>query len=95
MYSKSSDSDNVLAYKVRIGVYMILVYALVYFGFIVINISNPLLMEKIIFSGLNLAVVYGIGLIVFALILAFIYNSMCSKKEAESNNNMFSKKGGK
>jgi len=51
-------------------------------------------MERIIFSGLNLAVVYGIGLIVFALILAFIYNSMCSKKEAESTN-MLSKKGGK
>lgn len=94
MFSKSSDPDNTTAYKVRIGIYMILLYALVYFGFIVINISNPLLMEKIIFSGLNLAVVYGIGLIIFALILALIYNSMCSKKEAELNNT-FSKKGGK
>lgn len=94
MFSKSTDPDNVSVYKVRIGLYMILLYALVYFIFIVINITNPLLMERIIFSGLNLAVVYGIGLIVFALILAFIYNSMCSKKEAESTN-MFSKKGGK
>jgi uncharacterized membrane protein (DUF485 family) len=51
-------------------------------------------MERIIFSGLNLAVVYGIGLIIFALILALIYNSMCLKKEAELNNT-FSKKGGK
>jgi hypothetical protein len=31
-------------------------------------------MQTIVFSGLNLAVVYGIGLIVFALILALIYN---------------------
>ncbi|NQU82246.1 MAG: DUF485 domain-containing protein [Bacteroidetes bacterium] len=94
MFSKSSDPDNVSVYKVRIGIYMILLYALVYFSFIVINITNPLLMERIIFSGLNLAVVYGIGLIIFALILALIYNGMCSKKEAESTN-MFSKKGGK
>jgi len=94
MFSKSSDPDNVSVYKVRIGIYMILLYALVYFSFIVINITSPLLMERIIFSGLNLAVVYGIGLIVFALILAFIYNSMCLKKEAESTN-MLSKKGGK
>jgi uncharacterized membrane protein (DUF485 family) len=94
MFSKSSDPDNTSAYKVRIGIYMILLYALVYFGFIGINISNPLLMERIIFSGLNLAVVYGIGLIIFALILALIYNSMCLKKEAELNNT-FSKKGGK
>lgn len=94
MFSKSTDPDNASVYKVRIGIYMILLYALVYFIFIVINITNPLLMERIIFSGLNLAVVYGIGLIIFALILALIYNSMCSKKEAELNN-AFSKKGGK
>lgn len=94
MFSKSSDPDNASVYKARIGVYMIILYALVYFGFIVINISNPLLMERIIFSGLNLAVVYGIGLIIFALILALIYNNMCSKKEAKLNN-AFSKKGGK
>ncbi len=94
MFSKSSDPDNASVYKVRIGVYMVILYALVYFGFIVINIINPLLMERIIFSGLNLAVVYGIGLIIFALILAFIYNNMCTKKEAESRNT-FSKKGGK
>ena len=94
MFSKSFDPDNASVYKMRIGVYMVILYALVYFGFIVINISNPLLMERIIFSGLNLAVVYGIGLIIFALILALIYNSMCLKKEAELNN-PFPKKGGK
>lgn len=94
MFSKSSDPDNASVYKTRIGVYMVILYALVYFGFIVINIINPLLMERIIFSGLNLAVVYGIGLIIFALILALIYNSMCLKKEAKLNNS-FPKKGGK
>ena len=94
MFSKSSDPDNASVYKVRIGVYMVILYALVYFGFIVINISNPLLMQRIIFNGLNLAVVYGIGLIIFALILAFLYNNMCTKKEAESKN-AFSKKEGK
>lgn len=46
MFSKSSDPDNASVYKARIGVYMIILYALVYFGFIVINISNPLLMES-------------------------------------------------
>ncbi|MBN2395218.1 MAG: DUF485 domain-containing protein [Candidatus Atribacteria bacterium] len=94
MNIKKSDSENMTAYKVRIGMYMILLYALVYFGFIVINISNPFLMERIIFGGLNLALVYGIGLIIFALILALIYNSMCSKKEAEFKDT-FSKKGDK
>ena len=73
---------------------MIILYALVYFGFIIINVCYPLLMEKIIFSGLNLSVVYGIGLIIFALILALIYNYMCSKKESEIKKASL-KKGGK
>jgi len=67
----------------RLGVYMFVLYALVYAGFVLINICNPLLMERIVFRGLNLAVVYGVGLIVFALILALIYNSKCARKEDE------------
>jgi len=38
-------------------------------------------METIVFSGLNLAVVFGFGLIVLALIMALIYNSACSTQE--------------
>ena len=73
--------DNAIKYKTKIGVRMFLCYGIVYAGFVVINIWKPLLMEKIIFSGLNLATVYGFGLIIFALVLALIYNAMCTKKE--------------
>ena len=45
-------------------------------------------MEKEIIFGLNLAVVYGFGLIGFALVLALIYNTMCCTHEADN-------KGGK
>ena len=41
------------------------------------------MMEKEAFMGMNLAVTYGFGLIVFALILAVIYNQLCNNKEAE------------
>jgi len=40
-------------------------------------------MEKEVFWGLNLAVVYGFGLIFLALIMALIYNQACNAKEAE------------
>ena len=36
-----------------------------------------------IVAGLNLAVVYGFGLIVLAMILALIYNWLCTRKEKE------------
>jgi len=39
------------------------------------------MMECTIIFGLNLAVVYGFFLIIFALILALIYNHMCNVKE--------------
>ena len=78
-----SKSDPASSYKVSLGGWMFLVYALIYVGFVAINVSNPVLMEKVVSMGLNLAVVYGFGLIIFAIVLALIYNAMCTKKEKE------------
>ncbi len=74
--------DHAVDYKTRLGVWMFLLYAIIYAGFVAINVIKPLLMEKIVLFGLNLAVVYGMGLIVFALVLAIIYNRACGKREA-------------
>ncbi len=74
--------DASAEYKQNIGVWMFLLYAVVYAIFVAINLLKPLWMEKTVFMGLNLAMVYGFGLIVFALIEALIYNHMCRKHEA-------------
>lgn len=79
----ASGSDPSSPYKARIGTWMFLLYALIYAGFVVINVGKPELMEKIVFWGLNLAVVYGFFLIVFAMVLALIYNALCGAKERE------------
>ncbi len=68
------------AYKTRLGVKMFLVYCVIYFGFVVINSVKPTLMGTNI-GGLNLAIVYGMGLIVLALVMALIYTYFCSKEE--------------
>jgi hypothetical protein len=78
--------DHATPYKMLLGVKMFIIYAIAYTGFVAINIIKPILMEKIIVLGLNLATVYGFGLIFFALFLALIYNVMCTKKEAAMNN---------
>jgi len=75
--------DAAAPYKTRLGLWMFLLYALIYVGFVAINITVPTLMEAEIVFGLNLAVVYGFFLIGFALVLALIYTRMCSAKEAE------------
>jgi uncharacterized membrane protein (DUF485 family) len=83
--SSPSGKDHAIAYKTRLGVQMFIFYALVYAGFVLINIIKPVLMEKEIMFGLNLAVVYGFGLIVLSLIMALIYNYLCVKKEKALN----------
>jgi uncharacterized membrane protein (DUF485 family) len=76
-----SGKDFGTDYKKQLGVWMFLVYAILYGGFVILNVLKPVLMETPVALGMNLAVTYGFGLIVFALILALIYTAMCSRKE--------------
>ncbi len=76
--------DAAQAYKTRLGIYMFILYTLCYGSFVAINSIKPSMME-IVIMGQTLAIVFGFGLIVFALILAIIYNSMCNAAEARLN----------
>lgn len=62
------------------GIRLFSFYSLVYFGFVLLNTISPATMGLPV-GGLNLAIVYGFGLILFALLLAFIYNARCSRAE--------------
>jgi uncharacterized membrane protein (DUF485 family) len=73
--------DPAFAYKRRLGVILFFVYGAIYATFVILNIVDASLMEAILFGGLNLAVVYGFGLIILALILALAYNRACGKRE--------------
>lgn len=72
--------DKSSSFKTRVGIWMFLLYAIIYIGFVLINTLNPALMGMNIGS-LNLALVYGFGLIIFAILLAFVYNVICTKAE--------------
>ena len=74
--------DKAAGYKTRLGLRMFFLYCIVYAGFVVINSIWPELMAKKIGS-VNLAIAYGFGLIIFALILAVVYNTLCGRKEEE------------
>ena len=77
--------DKATDYKAKLGVYMFFTYVIIYAAFIVINVASPKIMGLIIFAGLNLAVVYGLGLILLAIIMGLIYNHLCTKKEDQVN----------
>lgn len=90
--TEDEGTDLALHYRMRTGVLLFLLYAFIYLVFVVINLVSPLLMESIVLFGMNLAVTYGIGLILFAILLALIYNRLCAKKEIELNNKVSRKK---
>ena len=79
-----SGPDPASIYKTRLGLGMFIAYSLVYAGFVFTNVlTEGRAMQTMIFMGLNLAVVYGMGLIILALVLALIYNHLCTRKEQE------------
>ncbi|MCL4385906.1 MAG: DUF485 domain-containing protein [Actinobacteria bacterium] len=69
--------------KSKIGIWMFLVYLVVYAVFIIINVVNPEIMG-IDIGKLNLAIVFGFGLILLALIMALIYNALCGWVEEKA-----------
>nr|WP_321399516.1 DUF485 domain-containing protein [uncultured Desulfobacter sp.] len=77
--------DKAIGYKTKLGLWLFLVYVLVYIGFIAINVASPETMEVKIFAGQNLAVVYGFGLIILAFVMGIIYDMLCTNKEDELN----------
>ena len=84
-HGKATDwgEDKAAAKKTKLGIIWLWIYFVVYGGFIGIGVFKPELMGMDVGS-LNLALVYGLGLIIFALILAFIYNAKCTKMEKEA-----------
>ena len=88
--------DNASAWKAKLGVKLFFVYCAVYSGFIIIiiNTVNPKLMGLRVIFGQNLAVTYGMGLIILAIIMGLIYNKLCTAKEDELNKAESAAKGG-
>ncbi len=77
--------DNASPAKAKLGLQLFFVYFLVYAGFVGINVVNQELMSKQVCCGLNLAVVYGFGLIILAIAMGVIYNHICTGYENKMN----------
>lgn len=65
------------ARNARIGLFLFALYSALYLTFVLLNAFAPRVMEMIVFAGLNLAVAYGLGLIVVAFLLALLYAWLC------------------
>ena len=57
----------------RVGVALFVVYLVLYGGFMAVNAFWPTAMEARPVAGINVAILYGFGLIVAAFALALLY----------------------
>jgi uncharacterized membrane protein (DUF485 family) len=71
--------------KTRLGVVLFFVYSAIYTGFVIIGTLYPDSLGGRIIANLNLAVVYGMGLIILAAIMGLFYNYFCTKYEKQMN----------
>ncbi len=67
----------------RLGLRLFLLYIILYAGFMALAAFAPQIMAKTPFGGVNLAILYGLGLIISAGILALLYAILC-KTESKS-----------
>ncbi|MCA9066387.1 MAG: DUF485 domain-containing protein [Planctomycetaceae bacterium] len=70
----------------RIGLILFTVYLVFYGGFVLINAVSPATMESTPVAGLNLAILYGFGLIILALVLSAIYGWVCRETSGNQPN---------
>lgn len=76
---KEQEDATVVAYNTRMGVILFVVYVIFYGGFMALSAFAPDTMSQPLLGGANIAVVYGLALILAALVLALIYMKVCRK----------------
>jgi uncharacterized membrane protein (DUF485 family) len=74
-------TDHAAGKKAKLGVILFIVYTLIYAGFVLIGLTKPELMGLELMGGQNIAIVYGFGLIILAIVMGFIYNFFCTRME--------------
>jgi uncharacterized membrane protein (DUF485 family) len=79
------EKDNAAPEKARIGLILFFVYLAVYAGFVAIGLVEPEIMGNKLFLGQNVAIIYGFGLIILAVVMGFVYNKICSDLEDKMN----------
>ena len=75
----------------RIGLSLFAVYLLLYGTFVLLAAFSPDVMEATPLAGVNLAIWYGFGLIVAALVLALVYGWVC--RLSSRHNREFAERG--
>ena len=72
-----NESVETSARNSRYGIVLFFIYSSAYGLFVLLNAFAPKVMEREVFGGVNLAIVYGLVLIVLAFVMAMLYGWLC------------------
>ncbi|GMV99383.1 MAG: hypothetical protein AMXMBFR84_05220 [Candidatus Hydrogenedentota bacterium] len=75
--SHHDNQPHLVNRNARYGLILFAVYVALYGGFVFLAVFKTSLMGVAVGGGLNLAVAYGFGLIIAALLLALLYMYLC------------------
>jgi uncharacterized membrane protein (DUF485 family) len=64
-------------HNARLGLVLFAIYLVFYGAYVLVNAFWPAVMDEVPFAGLNVAVLWGLALIVGALVLALVYAALC------------------
>ena len=73
------NSSKLSARNARVGLVLFVLYLAFYAGFMGLNAFSPLTMKWTPLGGANLAILYGLGLIVGAVLIALVYMFLCKR----------------
>lgn len=78
------ESAALMRKKAKLGIWFFFIYLFLYAGFVIIGVFDYELLSIEVVEGLNLAILYGVLLIVFAIVMGVLYNYYCTKFENEA-----------
>ena len=70
-----------MTYNAKLGLALFVFYSLFYGGFMFLNAFSPTTMEQTPIAGVNLAILYGFGLILGAFLISLVYGFMCRDED--------------
>lgn len=79
------DHPGVSDANARAGLWLFFVYLAAYAGFMGLAVLAPRAMGQPVLAGVNLAIVYGMGLIAGALVVAAVYMWLCGRNVRKFN----------
>jgi len=65
------------SYNARVGLILFVVYLVLYGAFVFLNAFAAQTMEATPFFGVNVAILFGVGLIIAAFVMALLYGWLC------------------